>query len=156
MKRKEHPGIVIPPPLIYVACFLLSIGTQKLMPMNKTVLNSNFAIVVGMLFILLYLLTAGWAIRQFVKTKNTVVTIKPAKSLETSGIYGHSRNPMYLGLLFLYLGLALLIGNWWTILFTPLLITVLQLYVIKREEDYLSRAFGEQYFSYTRSVRRWI
>ncbi len=39
------------------------------------------------------------ALRQFIKTKNTVVTIKPASSLQTNGIYSVCRNPMYTGLL---------------------------------------------------------
>ena len=58
------------------------------------------------------------------------MTIRPARSLQTDGIYAWTRNPMYLGLLFLYSGLALLLGNGWTLLLIPFLMLFVQLYII--------------------------
>ncbi|GAB3714419.1 hypothetical protein GCM10027592_54200 [Spirosoma flavus] len=85
-----------------------------------------------------------------------VITSKPARSLQTGGIYSLSRNPMYLGLLLLYAGLSLLIGNVWTMLLLPFLVLIVTRYVIKREERYLERAFGHAYQSYKEKVRRWL
>jgi len=96
------------------------------------------------------------AIVQFVKTKNTIVTAKPATSLQTSGIYRFTRNPMYVSLLLFYTGIAFFIGNWWTVLLLPLLVLVITFYVIRREENYLERSFGDGYIEYKRRVRRWI
>ena len=90
------------------------------------------------------------------KTKNTPVIIKSASSLQTTGIYSVSRNPMYLSLLLIYTGLAFLIGNWWNIILLPLLFLVVQEYVIKREEKYLERRFGQEYLNYKLKVRRWL
>lgn len=156
MNTKNNPGIYIPPPLVYVAFFLLSLAIQNTRPLDQKMLNNTTAKIIGGIFILMYLLFFIAALRRFILSKNTLVTIKPASSLETSGIYSFTRNPMYLSLLFLYSGLAVFFGNWWTFILIPFLIIVIQLYVIKKEEKYLQHAFGERYESYTRRVRRWI
>ena len=93
---------------------------------------------------------------RFLRTRNTLVTALPARSLQTGGIYAFSRNPMYAGLLLVYCGLALLVGNWWTLLLVPVLVTVVQRVVILPEERYLQRAFGADYTAYKARVRRWI
>jgi protein-S-isoprenylcysteine O-methyltransferase Ste14 len=96
------------------------------------------------------------ALRKFWLTKNTLITAKPARSLQTSGIYSLTRNPMYLGLLLLYTGFSCFTNNCWTLILLPLLFIIIQEYVIKREENYLDRAFAEKYNEYKRKVRRWI
>jgi len=63
---------------------------------------------------------------------------------------------MYLGLLLLYCGMGVLKGNWWTFILIPLLVVVVQTYVIKKEEHYLQNAFGEEYSAYKNKVRRWL
>lgn len=156
MNTKNHPGIYIPPPLIYVAFFLLSVLVQNLWPLNKEILHLTAAKTIGMLMMVLYLVFFITALRRFILSKNTLVTIKPAYSLETSGIYSVTRNPMYVSLVCLYSGLAVFFGNWWTFIFLPLLVMVVQVYVIKKEEQYLQQAFGSSYYEYKRKVRRWI
>jgi protein-S-isoprenylcysteine O-methyltransferase Ste14 len=63
---------------------------------------------------------------------------------------------MYVGLLFVYLGITCFIGNWWNIILLPLLIFIMQAYVIKSEEKYLERAFGDEFIEYKKRVRRWL
>lgn len=154
--KHDHPGVYIPPPVIYVAFFLSSIALQSLWPLHGPQFNSTYTVVVGWLFILFGFIFVFPALRCFVVSKNTVITMKPAHSLQTTGIYAYTRNPMYMGLLLAYTGIAFLKGNVWTFIVIPLLIAVVQLYVIKKEEHYLLRAFGEDYNAYRRRVRRWI
>lgn len=156
MNTKNHPGVYIPPPLIYVALFSGSVLLQKLWPLGNRWLHTIQANIIGWLLIAFCLLFVVAALRRFIITKNTLVTIKPATSLQTEGIYAYSRNPMYLSLLLLYTGLAFFFGNWWTFFLIPLLITIIQQYVIRKEEQYLLIAFGEQYYVYKKKVRRWI
>lgn len=156
MNKKNHPGVYVPPPLIYVAFFFISFVLQKMYPLDRSWLNTKGSQYLGYLLILLFCLLAFVAIRKFFISKNTLVTIKPATSLQTTGIYRFTRNPMYLSLLFLYGGIAFFKGNWWTFLLLPLLIAIIQLYVIRNEEEYLQNAFGEQYEAYKKRVRRWI
>jgi len=63
---------------------------------------------------------------------------------------------MYLGLVFAYLGLTCFLGNCWNLLLLPLLILLIQEYVIKKEERYLQEEFGQEYESYKSKVRRWL
>jgi|SRR6476620_12343228 len=155
-KKKDNPGIFIPPPLIYAAIFFLSILMQKIIPINNSFFDSRNATIAGIVLIAIALLFILPALIKFVQSKNTLVTIKSATSLQTKGIYSLTRNPMYMGLLILYSGIAMLEGNWWTFIFIPLIIIIVQSYVIRGEENYLQRAFGEEYNAYRKKVRRWI
>ncbi len=101
---------------------------------------------------LFFLFTSG---RQFFLTKNTLVLIRPASSLQTGGIYSISRNPMYTGLALAYLGLTCFIGNWWNIIFFPILILIVQEYVIKNEERYLNGSLDSN-MSPTEKSQRWL
>lgn len=144
------------PPVIGILIFLLTIGIQKMLPVRHALFHQAVLVIAGWLFVVLAFFFGMSGVFRFLKTNNTVETFKPASSLQTSGIYTISRNPMYVGLVSLYAGLALLIGNWWTILFIALFIFVLQKYVIHREERYLQYAFGDEYIAYMNHVRRWI
>jgi protein-S-isoprenylcysteine O-methyltransferase Ste14 len=155
--KKDNPGVFIPPPLFYALIFLFSIVLQKSYTINKAFFfHSTTAIILGLIFILTGLIFSIPALMQFFKSKNTIIPIKPASSLQVSGIYSISRNPMYLGLMFTYLGLAFIFGNWWTILLIPVLVLLVHYLIIVPEEKYLLRAFGSSYTEYTRKVRRWI
>jgi len=152
----DSPGVAVPPPLFYVAAFLLSMLLQKLVPVNFAVFSSLPLKITGIAIVGISLVFTVPALLQFLKTKNTIITVKPANSLQTSGIYSVTRNPMYFALLLLYMGLALLTGNWWTLILVPLLVLIITQKIIKPEERYLFRAFGEPYASYKQKVRRWI
>lgn len=152
----DHPGVYIPPPLLYAAIFLSAVFIQRFIPLNKNFFYTTASKVIGVIIIIISLFFNFPALRQFFKTKNTVITVKPANSLQTTGIYSVSRNPMYVSLLLVYTGLSFLIGNWWNLILLPLLVLIIQEYVIKREEKYLVRRFGQQYADYKTKVRRWL
>ena len=154
--KKDSPGVYIPPPLLYVATFLLAVLIQRLIPIDKNIFYNTSAKIVGTIIIIAGLFFNFPALRQFFKTKNTLITIKPANSLQTTGIYSVSRNPMYISLLLIYTGLSFLKGNWWNFIMLPLLFLVVQEYIIKREEKYLERNFGQEYLNYKSIVRRWL
>jgi protein-S-isoprenylcysteine O-methyltransferase Ste14 len=157
MKTKsDHPGVYLPPPVIYVAAFLLSIFIQKKFPLPNSLLESNFAIILGILFTTTGLNLILPAVIKFYKTKNTLIPNKPANSLQTAGIYAITRNPMYLGLLILYMGIGCLKGNAWSLILIPLVIFLVTKFVIRNEEEYLGRAFGIDYIEYQNKVKRWI
>lgn len=152
----KGPGVYIPPPLLYVLIFIAAIFIQKKIPIDSEIFNTTMIKIAGSVFLIIALFFLIRSLRQFFLTKNTVILIKPATSLQTSGIYAITRNPMYVGLAFVYLGITCFIGNWWNIIFFPLLILIVQEYVIKREEKYLEAEFGKQYIDYKSKVRRWL
>jgi protein-S-isoprenylcysteine O-methyltransferase Ste14 len=154
--NKDNPGVYIPPPLFYAITFLAAVLMQKLVPLEKVFFHTTTAKIIGAIFIVAGLLFNFPALYRFLKTKNTVVTIKPATSLQTTGIYAVTRNPMYISLLLVYCGLTFLVGNWWNLILFPFLFLVVQEYIIKREEQYLQRRFGQEYLDYKAKVRRWL
>ena len=156
MKKTDSPGINIPPPLIYAVIFLAAVFIQKKISIDDHFFKNRIIPVIGILFILVAMYYSVRSMNQFIQTKNTIIPNKPAESLQTTGIYHSTRNPMYLSLMMIYLGLSCLIGNWWNIILLPLLFLIIQEYIIKKEEKYLFRKFGQEYIDYKLQVRRWI
>ena len=156
MKKADSPGINIPPPLIYAVIFLAAVFIQKKISIDDHVFKNRIIPIIGILFILIAIYYSVRSMNQFIQTKNTIIPNKPAESLQTTGIYHSTRNPMYLSLMMIYLGLSCLIGNWWNIILLPLLFLIIQEYIIKKEEKYLVRRFGQEYIDYSHRVRRWI
>jgi len=154
--KSKGPGVYIPPPLFYVLIFIAAVLIQQMIPLADKIFQFQTIKVVGMFFLFTAFFFLFRSLRQFFKSKNTVILIKPATALQTTGIYGISRNPMYVGLTIVYLGITCFIGNWWDIILFPLLLLIVQEYVIKREEKYLVLEFGQQYEEYRRTVRRWL
>ena len=156
MIAKDNPGVYIPPPLIYVAVFVIAVFLQKKTGIDHSLFQTRSILFTSILFFVPALYFLIRILNQFIRTRNTVVTIKAAESLQITGIYKITRNPMYVSLVLVYLGLTCLIGNWWNIILLPLLLLVVQEYVIKREEKYLARKFGNEYMDYRQHVRRWL
>ena len=156
MIAKDNPGVYIPPPLIYIAVFVSAVFLQKIAGIDNSLFQTQLILFTSILFFVPALYFMIRSLNQFIRTKNTVVTIKAAESLQITGIYKTTRNPMYVSLVLVYLGLTCLIGNWWNIILLPLLLLVVQEYVIKREEKYLARKFGNEYMDYRQHVRRWL
>ena len=156
VSKIDHPGVYIPPPLFFAATFLVAVCIQQYIPIDRAFFDSGMATILGVLIMVLGLVLLFPALYRFVKTKNTLVTIRPANTLQTTGVYAITRNPMYISLLLLYLGLSFIIGNWWNMILLPLLVIVVQEYIIKREERCLTHRFGEAFTAYKTRVRRWI
>lgn len=73
-----------------------------------------------------------------------------------SGPYRFIRNPQYLGIAFLYIALAFAFGVTWALAFLPVVLLIVDRFVIAREESYLEGRFGAAYREYKARVRRWL
>jgi len=153
---KDNAGIFVPPPFIYAALFLFSYLMQRLEPLPGSFFCSVTARWVGSAFLIAGTFLVVPAVVQFIRRRTAILPVKPATELQTGGCYAISRNPMYLGLLIVYGGLAMCFGNWWTVLMIPVLVLIIHRYLIRREEAYLQRKFGQRYLEYKDRVRRWI
>jgi len=90
------------------------------------------------------------------RARTTVHPGGRANALVQGGIFRRSRNPLYLALTLLTLGIGIATANPWMILLAPALLLYLQERVVKREEAYLTERFGAEYADYRRKVRRWF
>ena len=154
--KQDSPGVYVPPPLIYVVAFLAAIFLQRQFYINDAPFHHPLSKILGIVLLVCSLFFLVTSLTKFFRTKNTLIPFKPASSLQTNGIYSVSRNPMYVGLAIVYLGLTCLIGNWWNIILFPLLIFLVEALIIKKEESYLERAFKDEFANYRQKVRRWL
>jgi protein-S-isoprenylcysteine O-methyltransferase Ste14 len=81
---------------------------------------------------------------------------KPTTEIVNRGPFRFTRNPMYLQMVLGCIGFAIILGNIWILLLTPVCAWVLHRFAILPEEAYLESKFGEKYLSYRRNVRRWL
>ncbi|TYC58218.1 isoprenylcysteine carboxylmethyltransferase family protein [Marinobacter sp. BW6] len=79
-----------------------------------------------------------------------------SESLVVSGVYRHSRNPMYLGFLLVLVGWALFLGSVLSMLFLAAFVSYMNRFQIIPEERFMGEKFGESYLRYSREVRRWL
>lgn len=92
------------------------------------------------------------------RARTTVNPLKPenASSLVTAGVYRFTRNPMYLGLVFVLLGWAVLLSSVWALLGPIAFVLYIDRFQIEPEERALAATFGASLSEYRARVRRWI
>jgi protein-S-isoprenylcysteine O-methyltransferase Ste14 len=98
----------------------------------------------------------GMGTRRFVAAGTNIPPYLPTTVLVVDGIYGRTRNPLYLGTTLVYLGLSVAAGSLWAIVLVVPLLWVINVGVVAREERYLERKFGDAYRAYKARVRRWV
>ncbi|MEN8723342.1 MAG: isoprenylcysteine carboxylmethyltransferase family protein [Alphaproteobacteria bacterium] len=98
----------------------------------------------------------AWSLQTFKRVGTDVKTTTPADNLASDGPYGISRNPIYLAMITLGVGLGLLLGNMWLLIGAIVFYGLITKLVIEPEEAYMERAFGDKYITYRCRVRRWV
>lgn len=96
-----------------------------------------------------------YAFGLFALQRGTPAPVAPTQALVVTGVYRYVRNPMYLAVLAIILGQALLFGSWWLMLYAGIVLIAFVAFVTGYEEPTLSRTYGKQYLEYRRNVRGW-
>ena len=94
--------------------------------------------------------------RRFQAAGTNIPPSLPTTALVVDGIYRRTRNPLYLGMTLVYLGVGVAAGSIWAIVLVVPLLWIINSGVIVREESYLERKFGDAYRAYKARVRRWV
>ena len=94
----------------------------------------------------------------FLRARTTVNPMKPSttSSLVSSGVYRITRNPMYLGMLFILIAWAVLLSSAWLLLGPLIFALYMNRFQIEPEEKALLAMFGNSYAGYKARVRRWL
>jgi protein-S-isoprenylcysteine O-methyltransferase Ste14 len=98
----------------------------------------------------------GLAVRRFRSAGTSVVPGEPSTVLLETGPYRYTRNPIYIGIILIYSGLAIMATSAWMLLLLIPVLIVLQRGVVEREEAYLIEKFGEAYRKFQARVPRWL
>jgi protein-S-isoprenylcysteine O-methyltransferase Ste14 len=155
MDPLPHPGVRYPPPLLYVAGLLAGWALHRWRPLPITAGPATARTLAGLLCVGLWLALMAGALAAFRRARTTLIPNRPAAALATGGPYRFTRNPMYLALVALYVGVTLLANSWWPLALLPVVVLAVDRDVIAREERYLAGAFPAEYAAYRSRVRRW-
>jgi hypothetical protein len=148
------PGIRVQPPLIYAASMLAGIGLDRLWPLAMPP-GLHGPLPAGIVLALVLLLSA-LCIREYHNAGTEIRADRPDTALIISGPYRYSRNPLYICLTLVQLGVAMYLDNAWILGMSVASVAVITRYAIRREERYLEQVFGQHYRDYRRRVRRWL
>ena len=111
---------------------------------------------IGLVLFLAGIFLAAWSARTFRKAHTNVLTSQPASTIVTTGPYGFSRNPIYVGMFLGLGGFAIAFNTLWFLAVLIAMVFVIRFGVIAREEIYLESKFGTRYLEYKARVRRWL
>lgn len=146
----------IPPPLVMLATGLLMWGASRYLPPMDLLTIVRFGVAGILIGTALYLDGRAWF--AFRKAKTTVSPIAPDKAtvLVTTGVYGVTRNPMYVGMASLLGALAFLLSSLWLLIGPVLFILYIDRFQIGPEERVMQAKFGGAFTAYKARVKRWI
>jgi protein-S-isoprenylcysteine O-methyltransferase Ste14 len=150
----DKPGVVAPPPLIYLGAIVVGALLERVW--RWEIPTAGWGAAVGALLILIAGVLLVLAVLEFKRAGTPPEPYKPTTAIVTSGPYRVSRNPIYLAFTLVQLGIALWMGSGWILVLLLPVSVLINYAVIAREERYLDRKFGDEYFRYRRKVRRWI
>ena len=153
-EEKDVAGVVAPPPLIFLVPLAVALYEHTSRPVHITTRPIAIALGVVMLGVALPIFIS--AVLQFRKAETAVVPYEPTTAIVDTWPYSFTRNPIYLSMALVYVGISLFFNSWWPIFLLPLVLLVIQRGVIEREERYLERKFGDSYLEYKQQVRRWL
>lgn len=157
-EQKDAAAVRVFPPAIPLLTILLGVGLSRLWPIH---LEFEFAPAVrywaGGLIVTAASLGLGfWSVLLLRRSGQSENPWKPTLEIVQRGPFRITRNPMYLQLVLVCVGLAIMLWNVWVLALTPLCGWLLQSLAIVPEEAYLERKFGDAYLGYKRRVRRWL
>lgn len=154
----NEPGACVrfPPPLVYLILTLVGVALHYLVLPAAVPLGRAVSAVVGTVIGLMGLAIAMSARILFSRTGQSPIPWKPTPELIFNGPYRFTRNPMYLGVTVLQVGLGIAVNNLWISALALPALTIIHFMAVLPEEKYLTEKFGEPYKSYLTRVRRYL
>ena len=144
----------IPPPVVTLICGLGIYFSRPFFPEYTLSINNILSI---------FILLAGFGIlfisaASFKKHQTTINPLKPeqASSLIISGVFSFSRNPMYLGMVFILISVSIKFNLLGGLLITSMFALFITKFQIIPEEAAMHKLFPEEFASYKENTRRWI
>lgn len=145
----------IPPPLLFALTALVMWLAARITP--PLTMSPSLRLSLAVAFLLAALI-GPLGIREFVKARTTIdpVRIERASRLVTSGVFGFTRNPMYLAFALILIAWAIFLSAPWLLLGPLLFAAFITRFQIIPEERAMLAKFGADYRAYRDRVRRWI
>lgn len=154
INESDHAQVLAPAPVFYAVFLLMGFLVGWIWPVALG--PKNPLTILGFILIFLSVPIVLFAIIMMKRADTAFDARKSTTSIIKDGPFRFTRNPTYLSLTLLTVGLSLIFNSAWLLIGTAVATAITHFLVIKPEERYLMNKFGEDYSAYTRRVRRWI
>jgi protein-S-isoprenylcysteine O-methyltransferase Ste14 len=143
--------------IVFGIPLLVALGLQWIVPLSMPLGFLTIALIpIGAVLIIVGVALAVLARREFAQYSQPTDPGRATSKIVTTGVFSVSRNPIYLGVVFFLIGLALAANlPWVLVLLLPALVAS-HYVLITPEERYLAAKFGEEYYVYATTVHRWL
>ena len=154
-QEQQGPSVRLIPPLVYAVSLFIGLVIEQLLPLVS--IPGPWRAGPAVILIALAGLLIAPTVMPFRKADTPFADFsKPATTLIKCGPYRYSRNPGYLALTLLYLGVGVLFSSAWVCVLVVPTLLIINVAVVLKEEQYLESQFGEEYLRYKTAVRRWL
>lgn len=150
----DSAGVVAPAPVFFGIAIAAGFLLERLFP--TFLLPFPYATAVGAFLIVVSVALVSSAVVALARAHTAFDARKPTTSIVTTGAFKFSRNPTYLSLALLQIGLAFVFQSFWLLGTAAVAVAITHWGTILREERYLEGKFGEVYLRYAKGVRRWL
>ena len=151
---EDNAGVVAPAPVIYGAAFAIGLAAEFTLP--TVPLPRAVVLWLGVVIVVLSIPIVVSAFKALARARTAFDARKPTSTIVSDGAFQYSRNPTYLSLTLLYVGLSFVLGWPWVLFMVVPAVALTQWGVVVREERYLEAKFGEEYRRYKAKVRQWL
>jgi protein-S-isoprenylcysteine O-methyltransferase Ste14 len=148
--------VFFPPPLVFLAGIGVGLALQRFVSPLRAGGERWIAGAAGAVIIAAGLALTLWAAGLFRRSGQDPAPWKPSPSMVVEGPYKRSRNPMYVGMTLIQVGVGFAANNLWISLLAAVSLSVVHRIAVLPEEAYLTERFGDAYRSYRASVRRYL
>jgi protein-S-isoprenylcysteine O-methyltransferase Ste14 len=154
MAAMDRAQVRILPPVVLAVVLSLQVLFAILLP--RRILPGDAAILLGLPIVLASFALVALALREIRRARTSFDVRKPTTAIAMTGVFGFTRNPVYLSMTLLVLGLGFMLNSPWSLLLTIPTGSALCLTAIRPEEHYLEEKFGDTYRTYLGEVPRWF
>jgi protein-S-isoprenylcysteine O-methyltransferase Ste14 len=154
---RGYVDVVVKPPILFAGAVLLGCLLSWIVPLGPGLGSANTrGLAAGGAIALFGFALMAVSVRQFRQAGTSVIPGEPSTVLLEIGPYRFTRNPIYIGFVIFYFGLAIMLTSAWMLMLLIPVLIILQRGVVEREEAYLQAKFGEAYRKYLARVPRWL
>jgi protein-S-isoprenylcysteine O-methyltransferase Ste14 len=156
-ESEQHEDVARPPPpLTYLVFLILGLVANLFYPFPLSSSATSVLLMLGLGVVMSGLAVGAFALRAMKRAGVSPLPWRAPGKLVVDGPFRFSRNPLYISLTVMYLGISVAVNTFWPLAFLVFAIVIVDRETILREEKFLEKKFGEEYRSYKTKVRRWI
>ncbi|MFQ5973123.1 MAG: methyltransferase family protein [Alphaproteobacteria bacterium] len=153
-RQNSKTGIRVIPPVIFIVALAAAFLANWFWPIR--LLPDAVRYSLGPVLVIASFAVVPSVLRAFKRANTPFDTRRAANALVTDGPFRYSRNPGYLAMIVLCVGIAVIADNAWVVVTLIAASVALHRYVVLAEERHLEARFGEEYRKYKSRVRRWL